>query len=76
MADDYTWSKMNDMNLDMHVHCDDCERGVKIDTSKMQPDGKVIGSRFRCTRCGQLGSVVVSHKSTAHPARKLRSAEG
>ncbi|GEM_PF-5208483 len=67
MGDDYTWSKLIAMNLEMHVLCDPCERDVEIELAKMPPGGKVIGAHFRCIRCGRLGSVTISHKSTAHP---------
>lgn len=46
MADNYTWSKMIAMDLEMHVLCDACQRDIEIDIAKMPPDGKVIGSRF------------------------------
>lgn len=63
MVSNETWGGAIAMQLRYTVHCNPCKRIVEVDLAKMPPDDSAIGVKFRCTQCGRLGTVTVSHRS-------------
>lgn len=51
------------MNLQFFVNCEPCEMLEEIDMTTLPPDGKAIGVKFRCNKCGRVAGNIVSHRS-------------
>ncbi|QXZ79681.1 hypothetical protein [Rhizobium sp. L51/94] len=72
MASSATWAGFKAMNLRYVVSCSPCDRMIEIDPDTMPPDGSTIDQRFRCSRCGAIGGVIISHRSAdkAYPGSR------
>jgi len=42
------------------AHCAPCRTHLELDLKRYPPDQVFVGKRFRCTRCGAVGSISVS----------------
>jgi hypothetical protein len=72
MVDNSTWAGMKAMDLRMDIFCSHCERMVEIDIDKMPPEGKALGRRWPCSKCGRDGQVTISHRSATRSVPGLR----
>lgn len=68
-----TWAGMIAMGLRLFVHCTPCDKSVEIDMTRLPPEGKAIGARFRCKDCNRLGTNAVIHKSAYRAVPYQRS---